>query len=157
MVHPCLKYHRDWTLAVTHAECYLHRACSYCIGVFPVLLPHSCNGTFGPISCAPPNGVLDWPACGWCRLVFTSLSGITYRQGTFDIGIVWMLNQQSYANMAIQIKLAVMGYRLGRVLCSNCNNSQCSVAPDYSYKRWSTDGEAPRVYTARRNRLPCRN
>ena len=27
------------------------------------------------------------------------------------------------------------------------DNSQCSLAPDYGYKRWSTDREAPRAYT----------
>ena len=37
------------------------------------------------------------------------------------------------------------------------NISQCWIAPDYSYKRWSTDREALHacVYTARRNKLPC--
>lgn len=88
-------------------ECYLHRACSFCICIFPVLLPHSYNGTFGPISYAPPNGVLDLPECGWRRLVFTAVNVITYRQGIFNIGRVRMLNQQSYANMAIPIKLVV--------------------------------------------------
>ena len=38
-------------------------------------------------------------------------------------------------------------YSLGCVPHSKCNNSQCSIAPDYGYKRWSTDSEAPRVYT----------
>ena len=36
---------------------------------------------------------------------------------------------------------------LGRVPCSKRDNLQCSLAPDYSYKRWSTDREAPRAYT----------
>ena len=38
-------------------------------------------------------------------------------------------------------------YSLGCVPCSKCNNSQGSIAPDYCYKRWSTDREAPHVYT----------
>ena len=30
---------------------------------------------------------------------------------------------------------------------SKHDNSQCSLAPDYGYKRWSTNREAPRAYT----------
>ena len=41
----------------------------------------------------------------------------------------------------------ITGYNLGRVPRSKRDNSQCSLAPDYSYKRWSTDREAPRAYT----------
>ena len=40
-----------------------------------------------------------------------------------------------------------MGYSLGRVPRSKHDNSQCSLEPDYGYKRWSTDREAPHVYT----------
>ena len=40
----------------------------------------------------------------------------------------------------------VMGYSLGRVPRSECSNSQCSLAPDYGYKRWSTDKQAPHAY-----------
>ena len=43
--------------------------------------------------------------------------------------------------------LTVMGYSLGRVPRSKRYNSQCSLAPDYGYKRWSTDREALRAYT----------
>ena len=45
------------------------------------------------------------------------------------------------------VVLMVTGYSLGHVLCSKPNNSQCSFAPDYSYKGWSTDREAPCAYT----------
>ena len=41
----------------------------------------------------------------------------------------------------------VTGYSLGRVLRPKRINSQCSLAPDYGYKRWSTDRKAPSVYT----------
>ena len=41
----------------------------------------------------------------------------------------------------------VTGYSLGRVPHSKRDNSQCSLAPDYGYKRWSTDRETPRAYT----------
>ena len=43
--------------------------------------------------------------------------------------------------------LKVTGYDLWRVPHSKRGNSQCSLAPDYGYKRWSTDREAPRAYT----------
>ena len=41
----------------------------------------------------------------------------------------------------------VTGYSLGRVPCSKRDNLQCSFAPDYGYKGWSTDREVPRAYT----------
>ena len=44
-------------------------------------------------------------------------------------------------------ELKVTGYSLGGVSRSKHDNSQCSLAPDYGYKRWSTDREAPRAYT----------
>ena len=44
-------------------------------------------------------------------------------------------------------RLKVTGYGLGCVLRSKRGTSQCSLAPDYGYKRWSTDREAPRAYT----------
>ena len=48
---------------------------------------------------------------------------------------------------ASTLEFSVTGYSLGHVPHSNCDNSQCSLAPDYGYKRWSTDREAPRAYT----------
>ena len=47
----------------------------------------------------------------------------------------------------MSMNIMVTGYSLGRVLHSKRDNSQCSLAPDYGYKRWSTDREAPCAYT----------
>ena len=44
-------------------------------------------------------------------------------------------------------KAQAMGYSLGCVLRSKRDNSQCSLVPDNSYKKWCTDREAPRAYT----------
>ena len=41
----------------------------------------------------------------------------------------------------------VTGYKMGRGPCSKHDNSQCSIAPDCGYKRWSTDREAPHACT----------
>ena len=41
----------------------------------------------------------------------------------------------------------VTGYSFGCVPHSKCDNSRCSLAPDYSYNRWSTNREAPCAYT----------
>ena len=51
--------------------------------------------------------------------------------------------------------IKVTGYKIGHGLHSKCNHSQCSIAPDWSYKRWSTDRGTSCAYTARRNTLPC--
>ena len=59
----------------------------------------------------------------------------------------------------LKVNVKATGYSLWRVPCSKCDNSQCSIAPDYGYKK--IDGaqiERQLVHaTARRNRLPCRN
>ena len=44
-------------------------------------------------------------------------------------------------------EIKVIGYSLGRVPCSKCDNLQCSIAPDYGYKRWSTKLESHLVRT----------
>ena len=54
---------------------------------------------------------------------------------------------QSNRNRTFTLRFKVTGYSLGRVPRSKRDNSQCSLAPDYGYKRWSTDREAPRAYT----------
>ena len=47
----------------------------------------------------------------------------------------------------LQRRLKVTGYSLRHVPCSKRDNSQCSLALDYGYKRWTTDRGAPRAYT----------
>ena len=41
----------------------------------------------------------------------------------------------------------VTGYKIGHGLHSKRNKSQCSIAPDYGYKRWSTNRDALHAYT----------
>ena len=64
-----------------------------------------------------------------------------------------MINIHTNISMQIwQIKylqqffIKVMGYSLERAPHSKRDNSQCSLAPDYGYKRWNTDREAPHAY-----------
>ena len=45
------------------------------------------------------------------------------------------------------MRFKVTGYNLGCAVHSKRDNLQCLIAPDYGYKRWSTDREATLVYT----------
>ena len=73
---------------------YIYSLFILCWVCFLFLHFHSCNGNFWPISCAH-HGVLDWPACGWRRLVSTAINDITNlwaRDIQMYLKRVWMLN-----------------------------------------------------------------
>ena len=83
----------------------------------------------------------------WCAIIRGTCDVSTYmsmRSTVSDALSKCVLDDKLFWNASQSL---VTGYSLGHVPCSKRGNSQCSLAPDYSYRRWSTDREAPHVYT----------